>query len=73
VANSVTSFAMSGNKQSYQSADGAFVRPDSTFRRFISNEPGAEYLAEKGRYVLYLSPLCPWVRPPISRETARPN
>jgi putative glutathione S-transferase len=40
--------------------DGSFVRPTSTFRNFISNEPGSRFSAEKNRYVLYLSPGCPW-------------
>ena len=43
-------------------ADGSFVRPTSSFRDFISNEPGSRFPAEKKRYVLYLSPGCPWVR-----------
>ena len=43
-------------------SDGSFVRPTSSFRDFISNEPGSRFPAEKNRYVLYLSPGCPWVR-----------
>ncbi|KAF4971275.1 hypothetical protein FSARC_1845 [Fusarium sarcochroum] len=40
--------------------DGSFDRPESVFRNFISNEPGSRFPAEKDRYVLYLSPGCPW-------------
>jgi putative glutathione S-transferase len=43
-------------------ADGSFIRPESAFRNFISNKPGSQFPAEKDRYVLYLSPGCPWVR-----------
>ncbi|KAH6952780.1 glutathione S-transferase [Fusarium avenaceum] len=41
-------------------ADGSFIRPESAFRNFISNKPGSQFPAEKDRYVLYLSPGCPW-------------
>ncbi|CAG9948101.1 unnamed protein product [Clonostachys rosea f. rosea IK726] len=44
----------------YQSKDGKFVRPDSTFRSFVSSDPNSQFPAEAGRYVLYLSPSCPW-------------
>ncbi|KAI0127091.1 glutathione S-transferase [Xylariales sp. AK1849] len=47
------------HKLSYQK-DGNMVRPDSTFRDFISRDPGSKFPAEKGRYALYLSPGCPW-------------
>ncbi|CAF3537855.1 unnamed protein product [Fusarium graminearum] len=40
--------------------DGSFVRPTSSFRHFISNEPDSQFPPEKNRYVLYLSPGCPW-------------
>ncbi|KAH8591258.1 glutathione S-transferase [Bisporella sp. PMI_857] len=40
--------------------NGAFVRPPSAFRNFISKEPNAQFAPEKGRYALYLSPNCPW-------------
>ena len=43
-------------------ADGSFVRPTGSFRDFISNKPGSRFPAETNRYVLYLSPGCPWVR-----------
>ncbi|OCK83604.1 hypothetical protein K432DRAFT_390280 [Lepidopterella palustris CBS 459.81] len=39
---------------------GEFKRQPSVFRDFISNEPGAEFPAEKGRYHLYVSYACPW-------------
>lgn len=40
--------------------DGQFRRQKSTFRDFISNEPGAQFPPEKGRYHLYVSWACPW-------------
>ena len=40
--------------------DGHFKRPDSQFRNSVSADPGAEFPAEKGRYVLYLNLGCPW-------------
>ncbi|KAF5001723.1 hypothetical protein FGRMN_836 [Fusarium graminum] len=53
-------------------ADGTFVRPESAFRNFISNEPGSRFPAEKDRYVLYLSPGCPWShRAMIARSIKR--
>jgi glutathionyl-hydroquinone reductase len=33
------------------SSDGSFKRPVSSFRSWISNEPGAQFPAEKDRYV----------------------
>ncbi|KAI9844204.1 MAG: S-glutathionyl-(chloro)hydroquinone reductase [Thelocarpon superellum] len=39
---------------------GEFKRGQSSFRSFISNEAGAEFPAEKGRYHLYVSYACPW-------------
>jgi len=39
---------------------GEFKRQASTFRDFISTEPGAEFPPEKGRYHLYVSYACPW-------------
>ncbi|KAI1843592.1 hypothetical protein JX266_010225 [Neoarthrinium moseri] len=47
------------HKLNYQK-DGNFVRPDSTFRNFVSRDPNAKFPAEKGRYALYISPGCPW-------------
>ncbi|KAL3439696.1 glutathione S-transferase [Aspergillus insuetus] len=40
--------------------EGAFVRPPTQFRSFISSEPGAVFPAEPGRYHLYVSYACPW-------------
>lgn len=46
--------------------DGKFIRPDSTFRDWITADgnPGPEgqkaYPAEKGRYHLYVCLACPW-------------
>ncbi|KAG5798448.1 hypothetical protein H9Q69_002516 [Fusarium xylarioides] len=40
--------------------DGSFIRPDSAFRSFVSKDPDSQFPAEKHRYVLYLSPGCPW-------------
>ncbi|VTT83574.1 unnamed protein product [Fusarium fujikuroi] len=40
--------------------DGSFIRPDSAFRSFVSKDPDSQFPAEKDRYVLYLSPGCPW-------------
>lgn len=45
--------------QAYQK-DGHFTRPASTFRNFISRDAGAQFPPEAGRYVLYISPGCPW-------------
>jgi len=39
---------------------GEFKRQVSSFRDWISNEPGAKYPPEKGRYHLYVSYACPW-------------
>lgn len=45
---------------------GEFKRQTSSFRNFISKEPGAEFPAEKGRYHIYISYACPWVRPHLT-------
>lgn len=42
------------------SKTGAFVRVDSGFRSFISNEEGARFPPVSGRYHLYVSYACPW-------------
>ena len=40
---------------------GEFKRQQSSFRNWISREPGAQFPPEKGRYHLYVSYACPWV------------
>lgn len=42
------------------SNSGAFSRSPSTFRNFISKEPGSPFSPESGRYHLYISYACPW-------------
>lgn len=42
------------------STDGEFVRTDAQFRHVISDEAGAGYPAEPGRYHLFVSLACPW-------------
>lgn len=39
---------------------GAFVRQTQAFREWVSDEPGATFPAEAGRYHLYVSYACPW-------------
>ncbi|KAJ0115312.1 glutathione s-transferase gst3 [Diaporthe amygdali] len=39
---------------------GEFKRQVSSFRDWISNEPGAKFPVEKSRYHLYISYACPW-------------
>jgi glutathionyl-hydroquinone reductase len=46
--------------------DGHFRRIDSPLRDWISPELGAEFLAEAGRYHLFIAWVCPWA----SRTTA---
>ena len=50
---------------------GTFNRQTSVFRNFISNEPNAQFPAEKGRYHLYVSYACPWGMTAFSRGTPR--
>lgn len=40
--------------------DGAYKRKVSQFRNLISAQPGSKYLAEAGRYTVYISLACPW-------------
>lgn len=42
------------------SSDGEFRRRDTTFRNFVSASPGSPFVAEPGRYHLYVSYACPW-------------
>jgi putative glutathione S-transferase len=39
---------------------GAFVRKEAVFRRAVSSAADAEFPAEAGRYLLYVSYACPW-------------
>jgi putative glutathione S-transferase len=48
---------------------GTFNRQTSVFRNFISNEPNAQFPAEKGRYHLYVSYACPWGKSLHIRDT----
>ena len=41
---------------------GEFKRQASSFRNHVSKEAGAKFPLEKGRYHLYVSYACPWVR-----------
>ncbi|WLF76367.1 S-glutathionyl-(chloro)hydroquinone reductase [Lodderomyces elongisporus] len=44
----------------FSDKDGAYRRKPSSFRDFISAEPGARFPPEAGRYHLYVSYACPW-------------
>ena len=39
---------------------GAFVRPESVFRDWVSRDGATGFEAEAGRYHLYVSAACPW-------------
>lgn len=39
---------------------GAYLRPDSQFRNFVSSDPTAQFPAEAGRYRLLVGWGCPW-------------
>ncbi|MFH1044230.1 MAG: glutathione S-transferase family protein, partial [Pseudomonadota bacterium] len=41
-------------------AKGAFVRPDSAFRRRITHDGASGFPAERGRYHLFVAHSCPW-------------
>ena len=41
-------------------ATGAFVRPTTTFRNWITADGASGFAAEPGRYHLYISLACPW-------------
>lgn len=43
-----------------QSKDGSYVRPKYTFQERISNQAGANFPDEPGRYHLYAGKACPW-------------
>ncbi|KAK7981614.1 glutathione s-transferase gst3 protein [Apiospora saccharicola] len=53
-ASNITQWVKPGDKS------GEFKRQTSAFRDWVSNEPGAKFPAEKGRYHLYVSYACPW-------------
>ena len=40
--------------------DGRFVRQESVFRRWVSDDGSSEFPLEAGRYHLYVSLACPW-------------
>jgi hypothetical protein len=52
----ITNWVAPGDKS------GEFKRQASSFRDCISDAPDAKFPAEKGRYHLYVSYACPWVR-----------
>ncbi|HZC36974.1 MAG TPA: glutathione S-transferase family protein [Chthoniobacterales bacterium] len=43
-----------------QSETGEFVRQEDAFRKWITEDPGAEFPPTSGRYHLYVSWACPW-------------
>ncbi len=43
-----------------QDEEGAFVRQEDAFRKWVSSDGSSEYPAEAGRYHLYVSLACPW-------------
>lgn len=53
-----------------KSIDGEFVRKESLFRSWVVNDdPTATFVAEPGRYHLYISRNCPWAhRAALGRE-----
>jgi putative glutathione S-transferase len=40
--------------------DGTWRRQESQFRRWVSDDPGADFPAQGGRYHLYVARACPW-------------
>ncbi len=48
------------SRSSNDATDGAFKMKESSFRQFISRQPGAEFPPEKERYHLYIAYACPW-------------
>ncbi|KAH7381128.1 glutathione transferase [Cadophora sp. MPI-SDFR-AT-0126] len=44
----------------FEQENGTFKRQVSSFRSWISSEPGAQFPPEKDRYVLYINLGCPW-------------
>lgn len=41
-------------------AKGEFIRPDSSFRNWVTRDGSSGFKAEAGRYHLYISHACPW-------------
>lgn len=58
--NQIILFSMARSAIDEVSESGAFKRSASTFRNFISRDPGSTFLPESGRYHLYISYACPW-------------
>jgi len=54
------STTLTGFPTKYYNEKGEMQRPQSSFRDFISNSPGARFPPAKGRYHLYVSYACPW-------------
>src|SRR5260370_17921771 len=48
-----------------RSNDGAFVRPASAFRGFVTADRSSGFPAEDGRYHLYAALSCPWAHRPL--------
>jgi putative glutathione S-transferase len=40
--------------------DGSWRRQESQFRRWVTDQPGAEFPPQAGRYHLYVARACPW-------------
>ena len=51
--------------------DGKQVRFDSGFHDLVSNEPGATFPAERGRYALYCNRTCPWSHRAVATRTLK--
>src|SRR5579859_3573364 len=47
-------------RQVQDAGDGAFHRPPSRFRRWVSSDGSTPYPAVSGRYHLYVARACPW-------------
>lgn len=50
---------------------GEFVRPRSKFRGKITRDGSSEFPAEKGRYHLYVSYVCPWAHRTLISRVAK--
>lgn len=48
------------NMDDVRDKTGAFNRPASSFRNWISSAPGSRFPPAKNRYVLYINRGCPW-------------